>query len=143
MASQKQIRVNRIIDLSRYIAIHKRKQNPILTSFNHIKTSIIERLQHLRQTTEISPSQGGVPRRGERVHESSRLSDRTQKTPNKPISKTDKTLLTPYSLMPNANCHRPVPPKNKPISNPIDRDPDRPGRFSAPKTNYTHKILTL
>ena len=34
--------------LSRYITHHKRKKNPILNSFDYIKTNIIERLQHLR-----------------------------------------------------------------------------------------------
>jgi hypothetical protein len=35
--------------LSRYITIHKRKQNPILQSFNRIKTTILSTLQNLRQ----------------------------------------------------------------------------------------------
>ncbi|MHC5180732.1 MAG: hypothetical protein ACYSOW_02490, partial [Planctomycetota bacterium] len=34
--------------LSRYITIHKRKQNPILQSFNRIKTTILSTLQNLR-----------------------------------------------------------------------------------------------
>jgi hypothetical protein len=91
--------------LSRYIAIHKRKQNPILQSFNQIKTTIIERLQHLRPVlNKICENPCNLW---------------TKKTQNKPIFNTGQNGVsrlskTDYCSLITVNC-----PKNKPISNPI------------------------
>lgn len=39
--------------LSRYIALHKRKRDPILTNFARLKTTLLEKLQHLK--THLAP----------------------------------------------------------------------------------------
>ena len=99
--------------LSRYITIHKRKQNPILQSFNQIKTTIIERLQHLRPVLNkicVNPCNLW-----------------TKKTQNKPISQgthngVSRLSKNDYCSLMTDNCS-----KNKPKQSQLTRSVT-PGR---------------
>ena len=91
---------------SRYISLHKRKKNPILTNFTaQIKTTILTALQQLRP---LLPS-------GLKSHASGLIIQ------NKPILQTDKISVTPYNLGTTNHEQQTGEAKNKHISNPIHR----------------------
>ena len=85
--------------LSRYIALHRRKKNPILcTVAKQLKTTLLETLQHLKINLPLS---GLLPK--------------NFFPQNKPISKTDQTTLTPCIQITKNNKRQASAQKNKPI----------------------------